>query len=119
MNNAYNPNPVFPNQMPPTNQQPSQFTPAGLGAPFLPLEQSYIENILRLNTGKLITVYMSFTDSQEGRDKAFTGVLEDAGLDHIILSDPKTGTWYLLRSIYMDYITADEKINFSPRFPTQ
>jgi len=114
MNNTYQQNPVFPNQQP-TQQAipiPQQFIPAGTG--ILPLEQSYIENILRMNRGKVATVYMSFSDSAEWRDKTFTGIIEEAGLDHLILSDPKTGTWYLLKSIYLDYITFDERINYSP-----
>ncbi|MGI6324907.1 MAG: spore coat protein GerQ [Bacilli bacterium] len=127
MNNNYS-NPVFPNQPPNYNRQldqqptqqpiPPQFIPAGTAPGTLPLEQSFIENILRLNIGKVITVHMSFTDSAE-KDKVFTGVLEDAGIDHIILSDPKTGTWYLLKSIYLNYITTDERINFIPRVPVQ
>ena len=62
----------------------------------LAIEQSYIENILRLNRGKLATLYFSFPDSVEWRDKTFTGIIEAAGRDHIIVSDPKTGRWYLL-----------------------
>ena len=63
----------------------------------LDLEQSYIENILRLNKGKLATLYFSYPDSVEWRDRKYTGIIEAAGRDHIILSDPKTGRWYLYR----------------------
>ena len=42
----------------------------------IPSEQSYIENILRVNKGKLINIYMTFPDSVEWRDKVFTGILE-------------------------------------------
>ena len=82
----------------------------------LALEQSYIENILRLNKGKLATFYMSFPDSVEWRDKTFTGIIEAAGRDHIIVSDPKSGRWYLLLMIYLNYVDFDEKINYSPEF---
>jgi spore germination protein Q len=121
-NNLYQNNPVFlERQMSPTQPTtppiPQQFIPAGtevVPTSTVPIEeqQSYIENILRQNRGKIITAYMSFTDSNEWRDKAFTGVLEDAGIDHIIISDPKTGTWYLLKSIYLDYVSSEEKLNF-------
>lgn len=82
----------------------------------LALEQSYIENILRLNKGKLATLYFSFPDSVEWRDKTFTGIIEAAGRDHIIVSDPKTGRWYLLLMIYLNYVDFEEKINYSPNF---
>ena len=82
----------------------------------LELEQSYIENILRLNKGKLATFYFSFPDSVEWRDKTFTGIIEAAGRDHIIISDPKTGRWYLLLMIYLNYVDFDEKINYSPEY---
>ena len=54
-------------------------------------EQSYVENILRLNKGKLATFYFSYPDSVEWRDRTYTGIIEAAGRDHIIVSDPKTG----------------------------
>lgn len=78
----------------------------------LPMEQSYVENILRLNKGKVASFYMSFPDSNEWRDRIFTGVVEQAARDHIVISDPKTGKWYLLLSIYLNYIVFDEKINY-------
>ena len=74
-------------------------------------EQSYIENILRLNLGKIISVYMNFENSQWG-SKIFKGKLEAAGKDHIIISDINTNMRYLLLTIYLDYITFDEEINY-------
>ena len=82
----------------------------------LPIEQSYIENILRLNKGKKVTIHMTFPDSEQFKDREFIGILEEAGRDHIILSDPATGKWFLLLMIYVDFITFDEKINYSPEF---
>ena len=79
----------------------------------IPFEQSYIENILRVNKGKLINIYMTFPDSVEWRDKVFTGILEQSGRDHIIISDPKTGKWQLLLMIYVSYITFEETINYT------
>ena len=78
----------------------------------IPFEQSYIENIRRVNKGKLINIYMTFPDSVEWRDKVFTGILEQSGRDHIIISDPKTGKWQLLLMIYVSYITFEETINY-------
>lgn len=78
----------------------------------LPMEQSYVENILRMNKGKVASFYMTFPDSNEWRDRIFTGVVEQAARDHVVISDPKTGKWYLLLSIYLDFIVFDEEINY-------
>ena len=91
--------PMYPQQIP--QPQQAQFTD----------EQSYIENILRLNLGKMVSVYMNFENAQWG-SKIFKGRLEAAGKDHIIISDIQTGTRYLLLSIYLDYITFEEEINY-------
>ena len=78
----------------------------------LPMEQSYVENILRMNKGKVASFYMTFPDGGEWRDKIFTGIVEQAARDHFVISDPKTGKWYLLLSIYLDFIVFDEEINY-------
>ena len=82
----------------------------------LPMEQSYIENILRLNKGKKVRVHQTFPDSNEWRDLEFRGIIEQSGRDHIILSDPESGVWQLLLMIYVDYISFDEQINYSSEF---
>ena len=85
----------------------------------LPMEQSYIENILRLNTNKIATVYVSYPDSTEKKDESYHGIIEEAGRDHIILSDPSTGKWYILLMIYLNYVEFDEPINYSPSFSSK
>lgn len=82
----------------------------------VPLEQSYIENILRLNRGKKVEIYASYPDSDEWRNKIFSGIIEQSGRDHIILSDPSTGNWYLILIIYVNYIKFDERIISDPEF---
>ena len=82
----------------------------------LTLEQSYIENILRLNKGKKVKVYVSFPDSSEWKDKVFSGVIEQAGRDHLIISDPSNGNWYMILMIYLNYVEFDESINYSYPF---
>lgn len=79
-------------------------------------EQSYIENILRLNRGKQVEIYASYPDSTEWRDRIFKGIVEQSGRDHIILSDPTTGEWYLILMIYINYIKFDERIVSSEQF---
>ena len=75
------------------------------------VEQSYIENILRLNTGKQVSVYMNFEGSQWG-SIIFRGELLEAGKDHIIIRDNQTRMTYLLLSIYLSYVTFDENIEY-------
>lgn len=115
MNNKYYANPSFPGApiysgTTSTTDRVNNLTQS------LPLEQSYIENILRLNKNKKVQIHMSFPDSNEWKDSIFSGIIEESGRDHIILSDPATGKWHLLLMIYVDYITFDEKINYSPEF---
>ncbi|WP_411790998.1 spore coat protein GerQ [Halobacillus rhizosphaerae] len=96
-------------QMPQSSGGQSGINPSGM----LPSEQSYIENILRLNQGKVATVYMTFEGSEKWTDKVFKGKIEAAGRDHIILSDPENGRRYLLLMVYLDYITFDGEINYN------
>jgi spore germination protein Q len=81
-----------------------------------PRQESYVENILRLNLGKIATIYMTFENNREWNAKVFRGRLEAAGRDHIIISDPETGRRYLLLMIYLDYITFDEPLNYEYPF---
>lgn len=78
----------------------------------LPSEQSYIENIFRLNKGKQVIVYMTFEGSNEWNSKAFRGIVEAAGRDHLILSDPETGHRYLLPMVYFNYAVFEEEISY-------
>lgn len=79
-------------------------------------EQSYIENILRLNRGKEVEVYASYPDASDWKNKVFSGIVEQSGRDHIILSDPKTGEWYLILLIYVNFIKSRERIVSASEF---
>ncbi|HEY0828577.1 MAG TPA: spore coat protein GerQ, partial [Bacilli bacterium] len=77
------------------------------------MEESYIENILRLNLGKVATIYMTFENNSQWNAKVFKGRLEAAGRDHIIISDPQSGRRELLLMVNLDYITFDEPLNYA------
>ena len=109
MNNSYYTNPGLSGTG--MTSMPQMPINAGVSSE-LPMEQSYIENILRLNKGKIASFYMTFPDSNEWRDRIFTGAVEQAARDHFVVSDPKSGKWYLLPSIYLDFIFFDEEINY-------
>ena len=118
MNNNYYGKPIFPNETIFSNEQ-RQIVPPGNSnyqQMALPEEQSYIENILRLNKGKKVRIHMTFPDSTEFRDREFVGIIEQSGRDHIIISEPSTGTWQLLLMIYVNFISFDEPINYSEQF---
>ena len=90
---------------------------ATLPGTFVP-EESYVENILRMNLGKVATLYMTYENNSEWNAKIFKGVLEAAGRDHIIISDPATGKRYLLLTLNLNYITFDEPLNYTLPFGT-
>ena len=73
----------------------------------------HIDNLLRFNRGKLARVRMTFNSGgNTSETKVFTGIIETAARDHIILSDPQTGGRFLLLMIYLDYIEFPEEINY-------
>lgn len=93
-------------------QQAQQQAEGGM----LPIQQSYIENILRLNQGEHVTVYMTFENNDQWNAQVFEGVIEAAGRDHLILSDPQSGRRYLLLMVYLDYVVFDGEINYAYPF---
>ena len=118
MNGNYYQNPTFPaNQILDPNQTTQSLTvsPSGNVSNFsnMSMEQSYIENILRLNKGKRVNAYVSYPDSSEWQNKVYSGIIEQAGRDHLIISDPTNGHWYLIRIIYLDYVEFMESINYN------
>ncbi|KWX70195.1 spore gernimation protein GerQ [Paenibacillus jilunlii] len=97
---------------PPQVSSGSPMTPAGgvvtTTAPVY--EQSYIENIFRLNLGKVGTFYFTYENNKDWNAKVYTGVLEAAGRDHIIISDKATGQRIVLLMVNFDYATFDEPL---------
>lgn len=100
--------------MPPQVTSGSPMTPTGAVVPTTApvFEQSYIENIFRLNLGKIGTFYFTYENNKDWNAKIYKGVLEAAGRDHIIISDPATGQRTVLLMIYFDYATFDEPLTY-------
>ena len=82
-------------------------------------EQSYTENILRLNAGKKAKLHVTVPGSKEWQDRVFEGIIEQSGRDHIIMSNPQTGEWYLVLMIYLDFVTFEEPINYKKQYYLQ
>ena len=89
----------------PAGAQPAGFPmamPSGpsFAVPTVPLggvrEESFIENILRFNQGKMGTFYFTYQGNNKWNAMVYHGRVETAGRDHIIISDPSSGKRYLL-----------------------
>lgn len=104
---------------PPAVPSGSYMTPSGGVIPAPAREESYVENILRLNRGKMATFYMTYENNREWNAKIFKGIIEAAGRDHIVISDPSTGMRYLLLMLNLDYVTFNEPINYEYPFNGQ
>lgn len=111
----WNPVPGYGQQLPQMTPPPAQ--PAGGRPPFR--EESYIENILRLNKGKPGVFHFSFEHAVEAgkNTKAVAGMVEAAGRDHVILSEANTGRRYLFPMIYFDYAEFNEELNYFDQTP--
>ncbi len=122
MNQNYYQNPSIPNNQLSGNQSQyptydqTQNPNAMYGTGLAIDEQSYIENILRLNRGKKARFHVTVPGSVEWQDRVFDGIIEQSGKDHIIVSNPNTGEWYLILMIYLDFVTFEEPINYKPEF---
>ena len=111
MNGNFYQNPTFPTMEPNSNINEIPVIPNSI--PTLTTEQSYIENILRMNKGKSAKIFVSYPESSAWQNKEYIGTIEEAGKDHLIVRDSKTGSWYLIRMIYLDYVEFMEPINYS------
>lgn len=114
-------NPTYQNQhiVPPQVTVPAGGRPTSSGAPIIPpaREQSYIENILRLNIGQPGIFHFSFENALESgvNTKAVVGTVVAAGRDHVILNETATGREFLFPMIYFDYAEFEERVNYFPQ----
>lgn len=107
MNGSYYKTPVFLNDIERDSNMPNNYQTD------YPMEQSYIENIIRNNIGKKVRVHTSFSDSVEWRDRVFTGIIEHAGRDNLVLNDVENNKHYLILMIYVDFFEFDEEIIYA------
>lgn len=74
-------------------------------------DPQYAENLFTLNHGKTVTVYFSYPDSIQWRDKVFTGVILAAGRDYLLLKNNQNQT-ILLWLVYINYATFEGEISY-------
>ena len=84
-------------------------TPGGTVVPAPQFEQSYVENILRLNLGKQGTFYMTYENNSQWNAKVFTGVVEAAGRDHIIITNGRQAAVSFLLMVNLDYVVSTSR----------
>ncbi|SOB89604.1 spore coat protein GerQ [Ureibacillus xyleni] len=81
-------------------------------------EESYIENILRLNRGKPATFFFTVPSANVQQDTAngntirVRGVVVEAGRDHAIIRELDTNHNYLFPMIYFDFAEFDEELAY-------
>jgi len=113
---------MMPYYWTPTTQQqmpPQVMPPHTTGARPTGREQSYIENIFRLNRGKPGTFHFSFEHAvEQGKNtKTVRGVVEAAGRDHVILRELKSNHRFLFPMIYFDFAEYDEEMAYFNQNP--
>ena len=79
--------------------------------PAQPAEQTYVENILRVNVGKKGTFYFSYTCSKALNDKIYTGTIQQAGRDHFIIVT-ETGQTIMLLLVYLLWAEFGEPLDY-------
>ncbi|EMR07840.1 Spore coat protein gerQ [Bhargavaea cecembensis DSE10] len=116
-NPNYRPMPMQPVQQPQQQVIPPQVTlPTASRQP--QGEESYIENILRMNRGQPGTFHFSFEHGdRQTTTKSVRGFVEAAGRDHVILREARTDHRFLFPMIYFDYAEFDEELNYFDQTP--
>lgn len=77
----------------------------------IPVEQTYIENIFRVNIGKKGTFFYSYSGSKKWTDMSYTGIIEQAGRDHIIIRN-EAGQRLVLLYVYLLWASFNEPLNY-------
>lgn len=103
MNTYFNED-IFPNQYKKESKQENTYIQKNINIPT-------IEELIKYNKGKKVTIHMGFPNTTEHKD--ITGIIEQSNEEYMTLSDPQTGAWHILPTIYIDYITFDENINYN------
>lgn len=75
------------------------------------IDPQYAENLFSKNHGKKVTVYFSYPDSIEWRDRAFTGNILASGRDYLLLKND-LGQTVLLWLVYINYAVFEGDISY-------
>ncbi|WP_156324026.1 spore coat protein GerQ [Bacillus sp. JCM 19034] len=75
-----------------------------------------MENILRLNRGKVASFHMTYENNNEWNARVFRGIVEEAGRDHIIVSEVDGSNYYILLMVNLDFVEFDDPIEYEYPF---
>lgn len=75
------------------------------------VDPQYAENLFSINQGKEVTVYFSYPDSVEWRDRSFTGTILASGRDYLLLKDSQ-GQTFLLWLVYINWAVFNTEISY-------
>lgn len=109
-------NPTYiPNQstQPPFTNFPTQNTNQNSTLHIQNDQFQYAYNILNNNPNQIASFYMSYPDSVEWRDRIFTGRIIHSTREYTLLKNEETNEWYVLPSIYLNYVIFNEEVNMS------
>jgi len=79
--------------------------------PAIPIEQTYVENIFRVNIGKKGTFYYTYSGSKKWTDMSYTGTIEQAGRDHVVVKTD-SGQRLVLLYVYLLWASFDEPLDY-------
>ena len=63
-----------------------------------------LQNFLALNIGKNVSLYTSYSNSIEWKNKIFTGTISEVGSDYFLLNDDKSNKNVLIWIYSVDFI---------------
>lgn len=75
------------------------------------LEPIYAENIFHMNRGKRVSIYLSYPDSVEWRDKVFTGTVLREGNDYVMI-EQDDGNKVLIWLVYINYAIFEKTASY-------
>ena len=111
MNDNYYKNPIFPSKYEENDSNKNIYYQTPTTFNEYEINDKNINDILKLNKGKLVKIYTTFKNENE--EKKLKGIIETEGNNYIIISDPSNGSWYIIKSDYIKYIEFEEAIKFN------
>lgn len=75
------------------------------------LDSNYVESVFYGNKGKRVSIYLSYPDSVEWRDKVFTGTILKNGRDYVMIQQDD-GNIILIWLVYINYAIFDKTASY-------
>jgi len=72
-------------------------------------ERSFSEDLLQANIGRRVTVYLTFDDSEQWRNRTFTGTIRQVGRDYFVIREQQSGRDVMVLNINLDYVVFEDQ----------